>query len=223
MAIISYRYKFIYALAPRTASTATANYLIKNYDAEQIPNEDILDDSGNIILDKKHCTFNDLISHNILTEYLIQDFLTFVTIRNPYDSLYSGWYKKKFVYEKLLDDKNSFIYKKEGFIKDMKEMQDLSFSEWLVSRHKKLSEDSIERHLNGKYLHYADSVIRFENLNGDLQQLFEDHNIPFLGEVPVINKTEGKKDNFMNYYTSEAASVVQKAYSLDFSKFAYQC
>lgn len=220
MAVISHKYKFIYALAPRTASTATANYLIKKFNAEWIPSENLLD--NNIIkVDKKHCTFTDLIDFNIVEKHIIRKYLTFVTVRNPFESLYSAWYKKKFTYVKLLDDKNSFIYKKPGFLKDMLYIKDHEFSDWIVSNYKHLAEDNTKRHINGAYLNYAERILKFERLNEDLRQVIEDNNIPYPGDIPIINKTEGKPSNYREFYTSEAREIIEKTYFLDLKEFSY--
>ncbi|MGL5873094.1 MAG: sulfotransferase family 2 domain-containing protein [Xenococcaceae cyanobacterium] len=222
MAVISSKYKFIYALAPRTASTATADHLIKTLDGKWIPGEHILDEKGNIKIDRKHSTFAELIEHEILPKQTVRDFLTFVTVRNPFESLYSAWYKKKFTYTQLLEQKNAFIHKKPGFLEDMMFIRDRSFSEWIVENYLRLAEDSHQRHLNGNYLAYTDRILRFENLNKDFQELLQEFNIPYPGDIPVINKTEGKPTDYKQHYSSEAREIIEKAYCLDLEKFSYQ-
>jgi hypothetical protein len=221
MAVISHKYQLIYALAPRTASTATANYLIKKLAFEWIPSEDLLDEVKNIKVAKKHCTFADLINYQILQKHIVKKYLTFVTVRNPFESLYSAWYKKKYTYTELLEDKNSFIYKKPGFLEDMIYIRDNSFSDWVVKTYEKLAQDNVKRHLDGTYLNYADRVLRFEYLNEDFKKMIQDYNLPYPGEIPVINKTEGKPSNYREFYTTEAREIITKTYSLDLEKFSY--
>jgi hypothetical protein len=221
MAVISHKYKFIYALAPRTASTATADHLIKKLAAEWIPNDNLLDEGEKIKVDKKHCTFSELIEYNILQKHIIKKYLTFVTVRNPFESLYSAWYKKKYTYTNLLKDENSFIYKKPDFLRDMLYIKDHSFSDWIIENYEKLAYDSVERHINGTYLNYSNRVLRFEYLNEDFKTMIQDYNLPYPGEIPIINKTEGKPSNYREFYTAEARDIIEKTYSLDLEKFSY--
>lgn len=221
MAVISHEHKFIYALSPRTASTATADYLRRNLAAQWIPGEDFLDESGNIILDRKHSAFRELIEYKLIQKKTVKQYLTFITVRNPFQSIFSAWYKKKYTYQKLLQQKNTFVHKKPGFVEDMMFVKENTFSDWILAEFKNLAEDNVERHLNGKYMDYADRVIRFENLNQDFKQLMEEYDIPYFGEIPMLNKTEGKPDTYQSYYTDEAKKIIQRAYALDINKFSY--
>ena len=75
MAVISRKYKFIYSLAPRTASTATADYRIKKFEAEWIPEKDSINEKGFIAVDRKHSTFSlELIDYKILPEKRLKIF-----------------------------------------------------------------------------------------------------------------------------------------------------
>lgn len=221
MSIISYKHKFIYALSPRTASTATAAHLVKNMGAEWIPKKHITDDDGFIIVDKKHSTFEDLVIHNILPEETVDSFLTFVTVRNPFDSLYSVWYKKRETYVKLIDDPDSWVHKKPGYVEDMYFIRDHSFSDWIISKFEDLSKDNKSRHLSEKFLKKADRVLKFEELNDELKKLFDEYNIPYPGEIPVLNKTVGRSDDYRVHYNEEARKVVEKTYDLDLESFGY--
>ena len=222
MAVISYKHNFIYALAPRTASTATADYLIKRLDAEWVPKNDVLDDGGIIKVEKKHSAFKDLIQNGVVDRDIVKSFLTFITVRNPFDSLFSAWYKKKFTYTKLMKEKDSFIFKKPGFLEDMLFVKDRTFSEWIVKNYQKLAEDGVKRHLNGKFLHHADRVMRFESLNEDFKDILQEYDISYPGKIPIINQTEGKPKDYRQHYTTEARAIVEQAYSLDLKKFSYE-
>lgn len=221
MAVISHKYKFIYTLAPRTASTATADHLLKKLSSQWILSDHLLDEGKNIKVDKKHCTFSNLIEHEIIQKDVVKKYLTFVTVRNPFESLYSAWYKKKYTYTELLKDTNSFVYKKPDFLKDMVYIKNHDFSDWVVKNYEKLAQDDIARHINGTYLNYADRVLRFEYLNEDFEKLMQDYNIPYPGKIPVINITEGKPSDYRKFYTTKAREIIQKTYSLDLEKFSY--
>ena len=38
-------------------------------------------------------------------------------------------------------------------------IKDHSFSEWIIENYSSLADDDVDRHMNGKFLHYADRVI----------------------------------------------------------------
>ena len=68
MAVISKKHNLLFVLNPRTASTALGALLTQNYEGEYIPREDILDDQGMILLQRKHSTISELISNSFLSE-----------------------------------------------------------------------------------------------------------------------------------------------------------
>jgi hypothetical protein len=51
--------------------------------------------------------------------------------------------------------------------------------------------------------------------------MIQDYNLPYPGEIPIINKTEGKPSNYREFYTAEARDIIEKTYSLDLEKFSY--
>ena len=219
MAKISHKFKFIYSLAPRTASTATAEYLEKYLCAEEVIEDNIFNSAGTIVVDKKHLTFSDIKNYKIIAEKFLDKYLKFVTVRNPFDSLYSLWYKMKNTYVPLLNDNESWIYRKPGYLENMKFVKDHTFSEWIIRTYsQKLDEPT---HLYNSHLKLTNRVIRFERLKDDLQKVLEDLYVDIKVDIPVLNKTDGRESDYKISYSKEAQEIVRKVFYPDLKRFGY--
>jgi len=100
--MISRQFNYLFLLSPRTGSTATASALGQHLYGEWIPGQDVLDDNGMIIVQRKHCTLNELLEHKYLNQKEAKTLFKFTTVRNPFDSAVSSWVKKRTIYQPLL-------------------------------------------------------------------------------------------------------------------------
>lgn len=208
----------LFVLNPRTASTAISAHLGKHLACRWLPQEDILQDNGNILLQRKHSTVKELLDHGLLSQAHIQSIKKFTVVRNPFDSIVSFWVKKRFAYADLAKDKNFFGYKLPGFMEDMQYVQDHSFSEWLLEKFtKNLPEGGS---INKRYMHHCDQILRYENLWDDLDSLLKSCGVE-LPEVPLMNETKHKKP-YREYYTPEARRAVERHFSFDIDVLKYQ-
>lgn len=180
-----------------------------------------MDDAGNVVLGK-HATFVDLLQHGAVDEETLRGYRTAMTVRNPFDSLYSAWFKKKYSYVPLLDDPSAFIHRLPGFVTEMEFVREHTFSEWVIENYRALGDDGQKRHLYGRYLHYTDTVLRFEHLQQDLADFLEACELPDIGPVPVTNVTEGREKSYQEHYTDEARELIATVYCLDLERFGYE-
>ena len=137
MAILCRKYNLLFIMTPRTACTAVGELLLKQYGGKYLPEEDILDQNGTYLVQKKHCTLSELLKYNIISKDYADSLTKFTTVRNPFDNIVSLFIKKKFKYKPLLDDPDSWVYKLKDYVSDMKYAQNHSFDAWIFKNYKK--------------------------------------------------------------------------------------
>ncbi|MDH4386238.1 MAG: sulfotransferase family 2 domain-containing protein [Caulobacter sp.] len=218
MSLYSERFGFIFVMNPRTGCTATAEVLTSKLGAHYVPGEDRLDEKGRILVQKKHTSLRELQEHNILTSDQISQAFKFVTIRNPFDSLYSLWAKKKVDYVKLSDDPNSFVNRLPGYREDMDFIQTASFSEWIRHRYGKEKRQSS---VNLKYITGVNMTLRFETLQQDFSRALRAFGADAELEIPLINKTAGRQGHYREQYDPAARTLVEQAFKRELDLTGY--
>lgn len=220
MAVLSHTMGYLYLMAPRTACTATGDVLCKKVRGWWLPEGDIEDRDGNIIIQRKHATVEDLVGHGLLDEHEVDELFVFVAVRNPFDSLVSLWVKKTTSYQPLLDDPDSFVNKLPGFADDMRWMLDHSFPEWIERQYA----DKVDapRHLYSGHLDRADFVMRFEDLQADFEEALSHVGVDDPPQIPLINVTEERDGDYRDYYDDSARTIVERVFAPDLDRFGYE-
>src|SRR5438477_9476078 len=131
MAIICRDYSLLFIMTPRTACTAVGELLVQHYGGEFLPAEDILDSHGIIAVQRKHSTLEELIQHGLLTGEEAGSLLKIATVRNPFDSLVSLYFKQRLKYQPLLGDPSSWVNRSVKYADHMRYAQAHSFNEWV--------------------------------------------------------------------------------------------
>ncbi|CUH39462.1 hypothetical protein JSE7799_02189 [Jannaschia seosinensis] len=65
----------LYVLNPRTASSATAMTLKRNFQWANIPNQDIVDENGHHVVDAKHSSFSEIEKHALMEPEIFENAL----------------------------------------------------------------------------------------------------------------------------------------------------
>jgi hypothetical protein len=226
MAIICRQYGLLFIMTPRTACTAVGELLCARYGGEFLPAEDVFDDNGRIAVQKKHSTLAELIAHNILTGGEAASLLKVATVRNPFDTLVSLYFKQRYKYQPLLDDPNSWVNRSPTYAKNMKYAQKHSFSAWLIRK----CVIQVVKRLRGDppsmfhdYTDGVDLTMRYENIQDDLRQVFARARMPEDGSIPTINRTDERTDrDYCPYYSGPSRLAVKIAYSDDLQRYGYR-
>lgn len=222
MAIISHTQKFIYILNPRTASTATAKALLENVDCEIIPSKDILDAAGKMAAPMKHTTIKQLRENGIVSDEVLERYFKFVTVRNPFDSLVSSWAKRTREYTHLLDDPNSWVFKKPGFAEGIRRAAGLSFPDWVRSEYGEIYKRGGASSVNLKFREDTNFSLRFEDLASGMNELAPKLGLPADFTVPQFNKTASRTNqDYRSYYDSEAREMVSSIFEQELTKLGY--
>ena len=224
MAIICRGIHLLFILTPRTASTAVGEILLRDLAGHYLPDDDILDDKGFITVQRKHSTLKELLKKSLLTEAEKESLRKFTCVRNPFDSLVSLYTKKREKYRPLLADKESWVYRTPGYVKDMEYCRKHSFNSWILRHHYRGSLRRIFGQKSSMYSEFVsgmDAVIRFENLDQELREYFQILDIDYVPQIPQINTTKGRSADYRHYYNRLSRWIVEFAVGHDLKTFGY--
>jgi hypothetical protein len=212
-------------MTPRTACTAVGELLCERYGGEFLPAEDILDCNGFISVQKKHSTLAELVGHGILAAKEAKSLLKVATVRNPYDSLVSLYFKQCSKYQPLLEDPCSWVNRSPHYAEYMRYAKTHSFNQWLLRvSYRKI----IKRFLGLRPSMYADYtrganvVMRYERLEQDLAKVFAKAGIDGKATIPAVNRTE-ERDNisYRSCYSRAGRLAASVAYGRDLKQYDY--
>jgi len=224
MALISRKHGFLFIMPPRTGCTAIYTVLTKAVGAERIPAQDILAEDGTIAVPCKHTRLPQLLNAGLITAEERQRLFVFTTVRNPFDSLVSLYGKKAGRYQKLLQDRSSWIYKIPGFAEDIEYCRTHSFEEWVLRsywpRWWQRIRGAGRRSMLDRYAAGVDFVMRFETLQRDLDTALAKVGAPRV-EVPRINPTDHRPPDYRPSYSPRARRAVEYTFREDLRKYGY--
>lgn len=209
MALISPKHNLLFILNPRTASTATAISLYDYLKTKWFPSIDIENEAGEIIIQKKHSTVGQLYEAGFLNQQQLNTYTIAVTVRNPFESLYSLYTKKRLAYQKLRNSKNAFINKIPNQSKDLDFVLENDFSSWIVESYKKPFDNGGYTQVNMKWVEGCNFVLRYENLQEEFARLSQHLKLKKNIEIIMHNTTKGKEAAYREMYSDEARQIME--------------
>lgn len=226
MAILCRSYNLLFIMNPRTACSAIGKALQEQLDGEFLPSQDILDNQGKFIHPRKDNTLQRLIEDKYLSEKDVKELFKFTCIRNPFDSLASLYEKKRAKYQPLLSDPSSWVYRSPScYVEDMQFCASHSFDEWVSKKYKPSVIYRLlgrgQRSLHRKYVCGMDEIVRFENIQFELQRVLEKAGINNQVSLPYYNKTFEKESDYRKYYSEQSRKIVEYVFQDDFARFGY--
>ncbi|MCB2128500.1 MAG: sulfotransferase family 2 domain-containing protein [Rhodobacteraceae bacterium] len=148
-----------------------------------------------------------------LSRPVFDGFLSFSVVRNPFDHAVSHYeYMKQFRIKSTAD-----------------KVGRMSFRDYLEYRMKPpIWNDTIFARMPDQSYYLTDAagdlavrrLVRFENLNAELEELSRDLKLPDFA-LRHVNKTKAGKKPMSSYYTDETADLVRKIYDRDFDLIGY--
>ena len=226
MAIISRAHGLLFIMTPRTGCTAIGDLLRDKLEGEYLPETDIVDPRGLIILGHKHNSVHELLEHGLLTPQEKAGLFTFTAVRNPFDSLVSLYVKLASTYQYLLDEKDAFIHRDPGYIDEMNWCRTHSFDEWIERRYaprRVLRFFRVRRRASmfERYIEGADYVMRFERLQKDFDEVLRRASLEPL-KIPLFNATPDRESDYRPYYSHRSRQLVEAAFSDDLERYGYR-
>ncbi len=227
MAIICRSYNLLFIMTPRTACTAVGSVLCRELGGEYLPENDILDDKGYFRVQSKHNTLTELLENDVMTATEASSLLKFTCVRNPFDSLFSLYTKKRHKYQPLLADPDSWVHKTPKYVEDMAFCKHHSFNAWIYKHYSRKAVKGVlgmgKSSMFERFVKGVDEVMHFENLQGDFQRVLKRAGVPFELSVPVVNKTlERDREGYRKQYSSVSRKIVEYAFNDDLNRFGYR-
>lgn len=227
MAIVSWKHRFLFVQTPRTGCTAIAEkVLVPLYDGEDLPPDYVYDGRGMMVVDRKHSTLQQLLTHGFLSNEQASSLFKFSAVRNPFDSQASEYVKQRFTYRPLLDDPRAWIHRAPGYVDDMRFAAEHTFEEWLERRWRR---PFLRAMVRGRYRVAVgdcswqdgmDFVMRFERLQEDFDEALRRIGLPQTA-IPAHNVTRERESDYRGYYTPRARRVVEAAFAETIERFRY--
>jgi len=210
--IISHKYKYVYVRLPHTASNTISKELCENYEGVSILRE--------------HAYYHEFLKIANVEE---KRYFVFSGIRNPLDEAVSIYFRKKtnredvFTEPELLRKHGGFFsnqdLKKFAYIRD----HDIGFSAYfkafypLIYIHRFPYDNwSLLSHEKFNF------VIRFEKLQKDFAEALKLLGIKQKRLLPVVNRTDERKKEFLSYYTPETYEQAKRVFGPFMKKWGYE-
>lgn len=223
MAIISWKYKYLYLAAWGTGSTSTIKTLIDHYDGQYIPEDNIYDTNHQFLVRQKHTTVKELLDHKILTQEQLEELFIFTAVRNPYDFYVSQYIKRKKWLDEAREDPTHWM-RSRGNYDDYIRWDKMTFEDFILEN----KENKIQKpqHLHRDYLQKVDFIMNFDNLNAEFEDALRKIGINPVHKLTRINicreRDREKNREWREYYTDEMKEVVARWHAPDFERFGFK-
>ena len=197
--MISKEYKTIFIHIPKTAGTSISRF----FQEKQI---------SICIQPELHASIHDIKSD---FPQAYKNYRKFTVVRNPYDRMVS-WYffLKESAVLAGFDLETVFPF---NFIKWIEDPFKVNFTRWKLDTSDENKKGIPFLQPQHMWLDDTVNILRYENLNKDLNKFFEKKI-----NLPLKNKSNLKKEHFLNYYNKHALDIVYERYKEDFEKFNYK-
>ncbi len=143
MAIICRDYKLLFIQVPATGCSSISKVLIEKLGGEKLPQKDIMLAGKYKLVAEKHNTLKQLVGFNLISRQELKSYLTFGTVRNPFDRFASAY--QRYIsswWEEIIqsDDPNSSANRagkahRERYIKEVQKQiqfaREEGFEKWL--------------------------------------------------------------------------------------------
>jgi hypothetical protein len=202
--IISHKFQYLFIEIPLTASWAIRHELREFY--------------GGVPILHKHAAYAEF---RKIAKPEQQDYFIFAAIRNPLDCIVSSYFKLRSDHKGVFSDPDSTA----KLVTDYSDIQryqvikgqNLDFEGYFLRYIRKPYSDMLD--LSGKHL---DFLIRFENLQNDFSEVLEKLQIKQVRPIPERNKTEGKGNSFVDYYTPKTIERAKRVCGSYMKKWGYE-
>ena len=203
--IISHKYKFLFIGLPFSASSAISKELHLNYNGEPFL--------------RKHSMYYEF--KNLATQDELNYFV-FAVLRNPMEIAVTVYEKMKanakgnFTNPELFLENGGYITKKQrnkfNFIKD----NNSTFQEYFIKFHQKPYDN-----LSSLTIKNCDFVIKHETIAKDYKLALIKAGVSNPKPLPVANKTVGKKNDLLEYYTNDIKEISIAVFGPFLEKYNY--
>ena len=204
--IISHKYKFLFIGLPFSASSAITKELYAAYEGEPFL--------------RKHSLYHEFERVATIEE---KKYFVFAVLRNPMEIAITVFEKMKanskenFTNPELFTENGGHISKKQREKFNYIQKNNATFQEYFLKYHTKPFDN-----FAGLTLDNCDYIIRYENIAEDYRTALTKAGIENPKDLPVENKTSGKKNEISEYYTSEIQDRAVFVFGPFLEKYGYK-
>ena len=144
-------------------------------------------------------------------EYLnlinFKDFFKFAVVRNPFDLIVSDYYWNNNPANKL---RNNFT-----FDQILEELKKNKYPTFRLFNFNRISNPNTNELM-------VDKVIKFENLNKELPDVFNKLKIPFNGKLEIFKKKSNREKDYKRFYKGKSIKLIEKIFWKEIEIFNYR-
>ena len=223
MALLVRDHSLLFIMAPHTGCTSIGKALRRKLDAEWLPRKAVLDDSGKIVVRRKHSTLEELMANGVLTEEERAALTVAVGVRNPFDEQVSLWMQRhRSRRPRLREDRRRQI---RGISLRPPQLDEVDFETWLRRRYVGRPWSKLlgrEPHRPEDWTPGADTIIRFERIRDDFAAMLRDAGVEREIRLPHRNKTKPReKRPYQEFYTPTGRAIVEDVFADRLERWGY--
>ena len=232
--IISFKYKFIFVKTYKTAGSSIETYLYNFLNDKDIiaQTKDYKgincwgDFNSENLIEYFGETFYKKIKHKMkffahMPIWLVEErlkslskkinydifnkFYKFAVIRNPFDLVVSDYYWRK----------KSKILKEKSFDNIIKELESNTLQGYSMLNLNKLMDKNLDNILCNK-------IIKYENLNEELSDVFKKLGIPFSGKLEIFKKQSNRDKDYKKFYDDSSKKLIEEIFWKEMETFNYK-
>ena len=221
MAILCEEINLLFICVPKAGSSSLENFLISNFGGKQVLTDHIWDDDGKTILvDYRHINIKEIIEHRLLTLAQLEQMKILVVTRNPFDWVVSFYVFNVNCYQRLKQEGEKapdWITAREHWLTELASM---NFDEYVAHEF-----NNQNRSVYGLFIEGIDEgkveVVKLEQLDIEVERIFQELGVKLFQNIPHYNKTEGKKTDFRLYYSNKSRQIIEQSFASDFERLGY--
>lgn len=239
MAVICKKYNLLYICIPKTGSTSVSHMLIDQLDGEWLPNHHLFSESGTILVNRKHGSINELLTHNLVTKQELKKLHVFTSIRNPFDMVLSNYFFEKQIYSRFnngikwrqMFGRNTYFWLRKviGFdqtnhfswimpqVRRYNFTHTHSFEEYVIKFYSGKKKNMYNRYTSGAEATY----LKLEHIEEELIDFLGSLGIHENISLPHLSKSELKTGNYRKYYSKKARDIIEVSFKSEMETFGY--
>lgn len=226
MALVCRSLRLLFIMAPRTGCSAVAKLLRDRFGGEWLPESHVRNPGGAVVVQRKHCTLDQLKRFGLLSQEEADGMLKVVSVRDPFDSLVSLYTKRRNTSDEFLHERPNFwINRTPRAMREVRYCRTHEFDEWVRRQYRlraMLAALRIrQRGMYDRFTDGADVIMRFQCLEDDLNDVLSRVGVKQTVSLPRFNPTSGRPDDYREHYSPSSRRIVERAFRADLERYGY--
>lgn len=217
MAIICRQNGLLVLQTPHTGSSSLGRALRQQLGCDALLADYLRDDAGRVVLRRKHQTLAELLAAGVITPDERSRLVVAAGVRNPFDIVFTE-YARGFHGEEVEDEGDLEVAERDlsaqGFERFVKRRYAPGLVLRIAGRRGKVPAD---------YAEGVDFLIRFEQMQADLDDVLRRAGVTQRVEIPHVNVTSARRGrSYRDYITPVARAIIEEAWALQLERWGYR-